>query len=153
MAQEVDGKFMGAFIRTVKPGTTCPAAPPRATEGVRSIIAEAILNKIGVGKFRGYGAGSQPKRRIRAPRLKRCSREPSPIWQPTTAHWGIADPAEAKGTAAEIALAFKKTYRLLNQRISILHRPSTALPRKLSLKNKLQQIGEMEGATTPPGRC
>ena len=80
--------------------------------------------------------------------------EAPPIWpgQPTTAHWGIADPAEAKGTPAQVSLAFKEAYRLLNQRISIF----TALPLRsldqLSLQNKLQEIGEMEGATTPPER-
>jgi arsenate reductase (thioredoxin) len=36
-----------------------------------------------------------------------------------TAHWGIPDSAEAKGTAAEMALAFKDAYRMLNQRIGI----------------------------------
>ena len=30
----------------------------------RSIIAEAILNKIGAGKFRAYSAGSQPKGQV-----------------------------------------------------------------------------------------
>jgi hypothetical protein len=41
-----------------------------------------------------------------------------------TAHWGVLDPAEAKGTPAETALAFKDSYRMLHQRIAIF----TALP-------------------------
>ena len=47
--------------------------------------------------------------------------EPCPFWpgQPVTAHWGIPDPAAATGTPAEVALAFKDAYRLLNQRIGI----------------------------------
>jgi protein-tyrosine-phosphatase len=75
--------------------------------------------------------------------------EAPPIWpgHPMTAHWGISDPAKAKGTPAEISLAFKEAYRLLNQRINIF----AALPLRsldqLSLQNKLQEIGEMEGAT------
>ncbi len=64
-----------------------------------------------------------------------------------TAHWGIPDPAEAKGTPAEIALAFKDAYRLLNQRIGIF----TALPlrslNQLVLQNRLREIGRMEGST------
>jgi hypothetical protein len=64
-----------------------------------------------------------------------------------TAHWGIADPAEATGTPAEVALAFKEAYRLLNQRIGIF----TALPLRsldrLSLQGKLRDIGDMEGST------
>ncbi|MGC1561325.1 MAG: arsenate reductase ArsC [Bradyrhizobium sp.] len=75
--------------------------------------------------------------------------EACPVWpgQPMTAHWGIADPAEAKGTPAQVSMAFKEAYRLLNQRIGIF----TSLPLRsldrLSLRAKLRDIGEMEGAT------
>jgi protein-tyrosine-phosphatase len=75
--------------------------------------------------------------------------EACPVWpgQPMTAHWGIPDPAEATGTPAEIALAFKQAYRLLHQRIGIF----TALPLRsldqLSLQRKLRDIGHMEGST------
>ena len=64
-----------------------------------------------------------------------------------TAHWGIPDPAAASGTPAEIALAFKDTYRMLHQRIGIF----TALPLRaldqLTLQKKLDEIGRMQGAT------
>ena len=75
--------------------------------------------------------------------------EACPVWpgQPMTAHWGIPDPAEAKGSAAEIALAFKDAYRMLHQRIGVF----TALPirslDRLSLERRLEEIGRMQGAT------
>jgi hypothetical protein len=58
-----------------------------------------------------------------------------------TAHWGAPDLAQATGSPAEIALAFKDTYRMLNQRIGIF----TSLPLraldKLTLQRKLKEIG------------
>jgi arsenate reductase len=36
----------------------------------RSIFAEAILNKVGAGKFRAYSAGSQPKGRVHPETLR-----------------------------------------------------------------------------------
>jgi len=74
--------------------------------------------------------------------------EQCPFWpgQPMTAHWGVPDPAEAIGTDAEIALAFKDTYRMLHQRIGIF----TALPLqsldRLSLQKRLNEIGRMQDA-------
>jgi arsenate reductase len=151
----------------------------------RSIMAEAILNKIGAGRFCAFSAGSQPKGRINphalqllqshghdvsgfrskswsefaepgAPLLDfvftvcdNAAGEACPVWsgQPMTAHWGVPDPALATGSPAEIALAFKDTYRMLNQRIGIFAAlPLRSLDR-LSLQSKLRQIGRMEGAT------
>ena len=124
----------------------------------RSIIAEAILNELGQGRFRAYSAGSQPKGQVNpltlhllqslgydtsglrskswnefakpgAPALDfvftvcdNAAGEACPFWpgQPLTAHWGVPDPADAQGSAAEIALAFKDAYRMLNQRIEII---------------------------------
>jgi arsenate reductase len=151
----------------------------------RSIMAEAILNKLGAGRFRAYSAGSHPKGQVHpsvlrllqslgyetsgfrskswsefadpgAPLLDfvftvcgNAAGEVCPVWpgQPMTAHWGLPDPAEAKGKPAEISLAFKDTYRMLNQRIGIfVSLPLRSLD-QLSLQRKLREIGRMEGAT------
>lgn len=80
--------------------------------------------------------------------------ESCPVWpgQPMTAHWGIPDPAEATGSPAEIAMAFREAYRLLNQRIGAFSSlPLSALDR-LTLGHKLRDIGLMEGATRAPER-
>jgi len=72
--------------------------------------------------------------------------ESCPVWpgQPMTAHWGIPDPAEATGSEAEIALAFKDAYRMLDRRIGVF----VALPLKsldqLSLQNRLRDIGRID---------
>ena len=151
----------------------------------RSIMAEAILNKLGTGDFRAYSAGSQPKGRVHPETLRllqslgydtsdcrskswsefadpgapsldfvftvcdNAAGEACPVWpgQPMTAHWGVPDPVEVRGNEAEIALAFKDAYRMLNQRIGIF----TSLPLRsldhLSLQKKLREIGQMTGAT------
>ncbi len=77
--------------------------------------------------------------------------EACPFWpgQPMTAHWGVPDPAAATGSAAEIAVAFRDAYRMLERRIEIF----TALPLakidKLSLQAKLREIGQIDSTTAP----
>jgi arsenate reductase (thioredoxin) len=151
----------------------------------RSILAEAILNKLGAGHFKAYSAGSQPKGRVHPETLRllqslghdtagcrskswgefarpdapaldfvftvcdNAAGETCPVWpgQPMTAHWGVPDPAAAAGSPAEVALAFRDAYRMLYQRIAAF----TALPirslDRLSLRQRLEGIGRMEGAT------
>ena len=154
----------------------------------RSIMAEAILNKLGRGKFHAYSAGSQPKGQVNphtmqllqglgfdtsgfrskswnefakpgAPSLDfvftvcdNAAGEACPFWpgQPMTAHWGVPDPAEAQGSAAEIALAFKDAYRMLFQRIGIFMALPIRSLDKLSLQTKLKEIGRMDATAKEP---
>jgi arsenate reductase len=155
----------------------------------RSVMAEAILNKLGAGQFRAYSAGSQPKPHVHPETIAllrglgydtsgfrskswsefakpdgpkfdfvftvcdNAAAEACPVWpgQPMTAHWGVPDPAEAKGTPGEIALAFKDAYRMLHQRIAVF----TALPLRaldqLALQKQLDAIGKGRDARDEPG--
>jgi protein-tyrosine-phosphatase len=75
--------------------------------------------------------------------------ETCPVWpgQPITAHWGIPDPAAATGSEAEVALAFKDSYRMLKRRIDLfLALPIRKLDR-LVLTTRLKEIGHGEGVT------
>jgi arsenate reductase (thioredoxin) len=151
----------------------------------RSIIAEAILNREGRGRFKAFSAGSHPKGTVNprtldllrkfnydvsqmrskswaefakpgAPDLNfvftvcdNAAGEACPLWpgQPITAHWGIPDPAAAQGSEAEIALAFKDAYRMLNRRIDLFLALPIAKLDRLVLTTRLKAIGRGEGAT------
>jgi arsenate reductase len=145
----------------------------------RSILAEAALNRLGNGRFRGFSAGSFPKGQVHPYALELLERqsyltkhlrskswdefakpgaepldfvftvcdnaagEVCPIWpgQPMTAHWGLPDPAAVEGSEAERRLAFAETLRMLRNRIGVfVNLPIKSLD-KLSLQNRLREIG------------
>jgi arsenate reductase (thioredoxin) len=147
----------------------------------RSILAEAILNRIGKGRFHAYSAGSHPKGEVNPHALELLKRldydvsqfrskawdelaaagapkldfvitvcdsaagEVCPVWpgQPVTAHWGMPDPAAAKGTRAEIALAFAETYRMLDNRLSLFANLKMAGLDRLSLQKSVAEIAQL----------
>ena len=151
----------------------------------RSILAEAILNREGAGRFRAYSAGSQPKGEPNphalsllkelgyetasfrskswdefagpeAPRMDfivtvcdSAAGEACPYWpgHPLVAHWGIPDPAAVEGSDAKTRAAFVDAYRRLSSRISEFINLDVDRQDLATLKQRLAEIGAMEGAT------
>src|SRR5262245_50800953 len=145
----------------------------------RSVMAEAVMNKLGGDSFKAFSAGSQPRGRVHPFALDllrnsghdvsglrskswtefagpgatpldfvftvcdNAANEVCPVWpgQPMTAHWGVPDPSLAEGSETERRLAFADTMRMLSQRIGIfMSLPFRSLD-KLSLQNRLRDIG------------
>jgi arsenate reductase len=73
--------------------------------------------------------------------------EVCPYWpsQPMTAHWGVPDPANVKGTNTAKWMAFREAFRVLENRIRIFtNLPISSLDR-VKLQERLEAIGK-----TPP---
>ena len=153
----------------------------------RSVLAEALLNRLGKGRFKAYSAGSMPTGRVNphtrpiienlgfdlsefrskswdefarpgAPALDfiitvcdNAAGEVCPIWpgQPTTAHWGIPDPAAATGSEAEIAAAFDEATRQLSARIRLFLSLPLATIDSMSLQTRLREIHETADRPAP----
>jgi len=146
----------------------------------RSILAEAIMNRLGQSRITAQSAGSHPKGAVHPyaiDLLKQfnyktegfrskswdefggddathfdfvftvcddAAAETCPIWpgQPMTAHWGIPDPAAVEGTEAEKRAAFADAYGRLHNRIAIFVSLLLTSIDRLSLKNRLDKIGQ-----------
>jgi len=69
--------------------------------------------------------------------------EPCPIWpgQPTTAHWGVPDPAAVQGTDDEQRRAFREAFLILRRRIELFACLPLDKLRGLALQERLDQIG------------
>ena len=72
-----------------------------------------------------------------------------PVWpgHPATAHWGIPDPAAIHGSDVEVAQAYAEAVRMLERRISLfLALPFASLDR-MSLTNRVREIGRFRPDT------
>jgi arsenate reductase len=148
----------------------------------RSILAEALIERLGEGRFRGFSAGSHPKGAVHplaldlleslgyetegfrskgweefalggAPELDfvftvcdDAAGEVCPVWpgSPVTAHWGVPDPAAAEGDAIARKRACVSTYRMLERRIALFTSLRIAELDRLTLKRKVDEIGDLD---------
>jgi arsenate reductase (thioredoxin) len=73
-----------------------------------------------------------------------AAKESCPIWpgQPTTAHWGVPDPAAVDGSAAQVERAYNTAFSTLDRRITLF----LALPFEsldvFALQKAIQTIGK-----------
>jgi protein-tyrosine-phosphatase len=145
----------------------------------RSILAEVLVNQWGLGKFRGFSAGSHAKGAVHPIALELLTHmklpteglrskswdefarpgaqtldfvftvcdsaagEVCPVWpgQPMTAHWGVNDPAAVQGSDTEKWLAFRETFKALENRIKIFTSLPIASLDRIKLKQRLDEIG------------
>ena len=113
------------------------------TEGLRSKSWE---------EFAGPGA---PEMNLVITVCDNAAGEVCPIWpgHPTTAHWGISDPASVEGSGSEKQEAFRQALRYMKTRITqLVALPVEQIERK-TLGSELQAIAQQAGASpgTPRG--
>lgn len=77
--------------------------------------------------------------------------EACPVWpgQPAMAHWGIEDPAAVEGPDIRKYAAFVTAFRYLKNRISVFISLPVASLDGSSLRARLAEIGQSEGASSP----
>ncbi len=74
--------------------------------------------------------------------------EVCPVWvgKPTTAHWGIPDPAAVQGTDIQKKAAFNEAFKLLDRRIKLfLSLPLSSID-ALRIKEEMDAIGKTDHA-------
>ena len=120
---------------------------------IRSIIAQALLNRFSGNRFRVFSCGLEPAVKIHPRTVEMLTAHGLPVedlWtrsvadffaasapemdfvinlcdeplprlpgNPFTAHWGITDPLPEAGDAAREAMAFRQTFRELENRVRL----------------------------------
>jgi arsenate reductase len=73
-----------------------------------------------------------------------AAKEACPYWpgKPMIAHWGIPDPAAAKGTPEEISRAFRDAFVALDRRIELFLSLPLATLEQLSIHEEIKRIGQ-----------
>jgi arsenate reductase len=73
-----------------------------------------------------------------------AANEVCPVWpgQPMTAHWGVPDPAAAKGSPDQIERAFRDAFMILDRRITLFLSLPLSTLNQLAIKKEINRIGQ-----------
>ncbi len=118
-------------------GTVRPEALRQV--GLARLPTEGLRSK----SWEEFAKPGRPKMNFVFTVCDNVAQEMCPVWpgQPMTAHWGIPDPALAKGTPEQIERAFRHAYLVLERRISLfLSLPLSSLDR-LAIQKEINRIG------------
>jgi arsenate reductase (thioredoxin) len=114
------------------------------TEALRQLESAGIgtdgLRSKSWDEFAGHGS---PRMNFVFTVCDNAANEVCPFWpgQPITAHWGIPDPAAAKGTAEEIERAFHDAFVVLDRRIGLFLSLPLSTLQQLDLQREIESIG------------
>ncbi len=114
---------------------------PYAIEQLRigGIAVDGLRSK----SWNEFAAPSAPEMHFIFTVCDGAAQESCPIWpgQPITAHWGVPDPAQAKGSEEVIRRAFLNAYALLSRRIGLFTSLKLEALGRLALRERLTSIG------------
>ena len=125
----------------------------------RSILAEAVMNRAGEGRFIAHSAGSRPTGVPNPFAIDLLRREGFDTGFARSKSWDefavpdapkldfvftVCDQAAATGSDAEKAVAFAETYRMLNRRLQAFAALPLVTLDALGLRSKLTEIGQTE---------
>ena len=120
MAEAITNAMWGDRFRAFSAGSQPKDAPhPFTLDLLRRLDHDTSgLRSKDWTEFEGKGA---PEMDFVFTVCDRAAAETCPIWpgKPTTAHWGVPDPAMATGAEAERRVAFWDAYRILSNRIRL----------------------------------
>jgi arsenate reductase len=120
-----------------------PAGGVRA-EALRQLKLAAISTKgLRSKSWDEFAASGAPAMDFVFTVCDNAAAEACPLWpgQPVTAHWGLSDPAAAKGTREEIERGYREAFATLDRRISLLLALPLASLDALSIRQQLDAIG------------
>ena len=72
--------------------------------------------------------------------------EACPVWpgMPTTAHWGIADPASVQGSEMDKKAAFTQAFKAMDKRIKLFVSLPLASIDQMRIKERMDAIGKTD---------
>ncbi len=133
------GRFLGFSAGSTPTGKVNPFALKLLEQ--KGYSTDGLRSK-GWGEFSGMAA---PQIDFVFTVCDNAAGETCPTWggTPLQAHWGIADPADARGSDAEILAAFETAYNQLEARITAFMELPFEVLSEPELQKRLSAIGKI----------